>query len=289
MKQLLIVTNSQYANFGDGSFLNNGSIAFIKSSMEGKPNDVVFTKKPTENFSIILGRGNNQNFLIPEVDINSLQKSFTNRPTGSNNDPQQVNFEAIVTFPEIIPGNTYGIRIIKLGANVGERNTWTATYDVPLGSTMSKTDLRDKLTKQFYGLHECINIDNNSDSITIHGVDYTMWDVQLLDSMKQGSVSITQAENTVIDKAYLTNLASQCAAGKGYNYTDCGGTCLYSPEDIPEGEYCLFTLRFQVGRNAGKTRDEKVWQTVHIAVQDATLAATIKSILDVEGNAPNPA
>lgn len=285
MKQLLIVTDSEYANFDDNG-LKNGSIVFTKPSFNN--DDDIFETKITENFSIMLGRGNKSCFVIPEVDINSLQKSFTNRATGSSNDPQKVNFEASVYFPEITPGNTYGIRIIKLGTNVGERNTWTATYDVPLNSTMSKADLRAELIKQFYGLVEYVEVENNGDDIIIRGIDYTMWDVQLLDSMRQGSVGITQAENTVIDKAYLTNLASQCAAGKGYNYTDCGGTCLYSPEDIPDGDYCLFTLRFQVGRNAGKTRDEKVWQTVHIAVQNPPLAATIKSMLDVKGNFPDP-
>lgn len=282
MKQLLIVTDSQYG------VLKPGSIVIEEYNNDGTYTAVESTKKVSKNFAICLVRKDGI-FSIPEVDINSLQKSYTNFPTGSPGDPQQVKFEATCTFPEIIPGNTYGIRVIKLGANVGERNTWTATYDVPLDSTMSKTELMNELYKQFESLTEHLLLSpSGGDGITITGTDYTKWDVQLLDSMKQGTISITQAENTVIDKAYLTNLASQCAAGKGYNYTDCGGTCLYSPEDIPDGEYCLFTLRFQVGRNAGKTRDEKVWQTVHIAVQNNTVAGTIKNILDIEGNSPNP-
>lgn len=43
--------------------------------------------------------------------------------------------------------------------------------------------------------------------------------------------------------------------------------------------YVVYTLRFQVGRNSAKTRDEKVWQLVHIAVPNTgTLLGNLNTI-----------
>lgn len=283
MKQLLIVTDPQYANVVDG-LLNNGSIAFTKPSFNTK-SDNALTTKPTENFSIVLGRGNNQNFLIPEVDINSLHVS------GAQNEGYSGSYTGSVSLESVTPGNTYTVKLIKLGANVGERSTWTATYTVPLNSTKTAADVVKEWEKQLQGLTEQgIRINTGLDNtIQFDSYDYTKWRIQVADDASDCTVDETQAAPLRIDKDYITDLASQCAAGKGYNYTDCGGTCLYAPEDIPDEKYCLFTLRFQVGRNTGKTRDEKVWQTVHIAVPDvksgdgstASLIQTIAAVLGI--------
>lgn len=280
MKQLLIVTHSEYADFDENGILKEGSIACVNpSTVDG--DGVLKVEKATENFSIMLGRGSkNQPIVIPEVDINSLQVFATNKASNYPSKYKKVKFSATITPPEIYYGNTHGIRIIKLGADVGERNTWTATYDVPLDSTMNTYQLMEELLKQFEGLTGYLEFNLTEEgNMEITGLDYTKWDVQLLDIMREGNVEIIQAEHMVIDKNYLIKLASQCVAGKGYNYTDCGGTCLYSPEDIPDQEYYLITLRFQVGRNAGKTRDEKVWQTVHIAIYDDRALSYVSTVL----------
>ena len=79
MKQLLIVTHSEYADLDDNGVLKKGSIACVKNSEESFYNRIL-RQKATENFAIMLGGDSkNQPIVIPEVDINSLQVSFTDK------------------------------------------------------------------------------------------------------------------------------------------------------------------------------------------------------------------
>ena len=85
------------------------------------------------------------------------------------------------------------------------------------------------------------------------------------------------------DVAYIKDLASQCAAGKGFDYVEGDGKEIYPgyPEALDGTTYNIYTLRFQVGRKSAKTRDEKVWQLVHIAVPtDATCKSSLEDILE---------
>ena len=102
----------------------------------------------------------------------------------------------------------------------------------------------------------------------------------------------TAAEPTIGDKAYIQDLASQCAAGKGFTDTHNNGDGIYPgyPEAVQDliptttagaAGYIVYTLRFKVGRDSAKTRDERVAQLVHIAVSAAatTLVASLDAIL----------
>ena len=88
-------------------------------------------------------------------------------------------------------------------------------------------------------------------------------------------------EKTIGDKAYIQDLASRCAAGKGYNLLGDDGKEIYPgyPEDVEDlvpntsgssgastAGYAIYNLHFATRRLAGKQLNELVWQYVHIAV-----------------------
>ena len=87
---------------------------------------------------------------------------------------------------------------------------------------------------------------------------------------------VTHGKKAVCDKAYIQDLASRCAAGKGFNYAADDGKELYPdyPEVVADDQYVLYSLRFAVPRVASKQRDEVVYQLVHIAVPVGSDAIT---------------
>ena len=114
------------------------------------------------------------------------------------------------------------------------------------------------------------------------------------DSLHGTAITTTPSKPNIGDKAYIENLAQQCAAGKGFNYLARESRDIYpgypeNVEEIAQAElatkgYVVFNLRFATKREAGKTMDEAVWQYVHIAVpKNNTSYSTIAAILP-EGN-----
>jgi hypothetical protein len=98
------------------------------------------------------------------------------------------------------------------------------------------------------------------------------------------TVSVTYGRKAIGDKADIQDLASRCAAGKGFTDTYRDGDTIYPnyPETVEDTTYNVYTLRFRVGRDSAKTRDERVWQIVHIAVPDeATAGKAIEDMLPV--------
>lgn len=63
----------------------------------------------------------------------------------------------------------------------------------------------------------------------------------------------------------------------------------YYPETVAEDKYNLVHLRFAVGRDSAKQRDERVWQEVYIAVPqtDSTLYTKLKTIFGIGGSSSN--
>ena len=86
------------------------------------------------------------------------------------------------------------------------------------------------------------------------------------------------------------DLASRCAAGKGFNYTAQDASEIYPgyPEEVEDTTYTMYTLRFAVPRVAAKQRDEVVYQIVHIVVPSAaTVVTTLDTIFGL--NSPSSA
>ena len=280
MKQLLIVKkgttlNANTSDNKDLSSLSAGAIAFLELDGTG-----VLNAAPKHNFAIALGRANSPAFVIPEVDIDTLHISKSMPALGKK-------FTASITIPTVAPGKTYTLVLIKNGTVPHERNTWTATETIAAGdTTTAASDIAAKLRAYFTSMANSGSLDivvsGTSATVTITGKNYgDSWTLKAADDLSGTSITATAAEPTIGDAAYIQELASKCAAGKGFTDTYRDGDTIYPgyPEAVEnltpntsgtdgvstEG-YAVFTLRFAVGRASAKTRDERVNQVVHIAV-----------------------
>lgn len=280
MKQLLIVKKGTTLNAGISdnknlSSLSAGAIAFLELDGTG-----VLNSAPKHNFAIALGRANSPAFVIPEVDIDTLHISKSMPSLGTK-------FTASITIPTVAPGKTYTLVLIKNGTVPHERNTWTATETIAAGdTTTAASDIAAKLRAYFASMANSgsleVVVSGTSATVTITGKNYGEgWTLKAADDLSGTSITATPADPTIGDAAYIQELASKCAAGKGFTDTYRDGDTLYPgyPEAVEnltpntsgtdgvstEG-YAVFTLRFAVGRASAKTRDERVNQVVHIAV-----------------------
>lgn len=289
MKQLLIVNKSAAYNakaIASGSnatpfdLSNLASGAIVMFELDATSVLSAGTA-PVKDFAIALGRPNNSPaFLIPEVNINTLQVTKAVPVLGNV-------FSAVFTIPTPTAGKTYTIVLVKKGTVPGERNTWTATETIPTGTTVTAAQLATKLAASLNAAGVkgtgAINIDVTvaSAQVTIAGtVIGEQWEVKLGDDLYGTSVTTTVAKDTIGDKKYVQKLAQECAAGKGFTDVYPNGATIYpgypeavedlTPNSTTSGSstegYAIYTLRFAVPRVASKTRDEVVSQLVHIAV-----------------------
>lgn len=296
MKQLLIVNSGKALNATgatpyDLSGLEAGAITFFELGGSS-----ALAAAPTKNFGIALGRPNGQRaFVIPEVDIHTLSIVKALPKLGKA-------IKRKFTFPTPVKGEEYTIMFVKKGTVPHERNTWhcsvvatTTTAATEAGNL--KSVIEDKLGDHF-------TVTLSTADITIVGKTIgEQWEIKLIDGLTgvsfAGSTDFVDPEPTIGDKAYIQDLASQCAAGKGFEHTAAEGREFIPgyPEAVEDltpntsgasgastAGYAVYTLRFQVGRDSAKTRDEKVWQLVHIAVPvNNSSFSTINGILP-EGN-----
>ena len=280
MKQLLIVSNPTLnggaATPKDLSSMAKGAIGFYHLDDD----TAWLSTAVSKNFAIALGYGNKANaFVIPEVDFSSLtlQKATNKAAT---------TFTAKVTISSVTVGSEYTIMIVKKGVVFHERNTWTATS---YAKSTTVADVASDLVKQINASKETsgITASNEGGVITLTaaqpGIDFEIVCADELTNVKP--TSVTNGIAAILDKAYVEDLASRCAAGKGFNYTAEDAHEMYPgyPEAIADTTYVLYTLRFKVGRSAAKQRDEQVYQIVHIAVPSTaeTLIGNLDTILGV--------
>ena len=294
MRQLLIVKSPTSFNtpatpidngltshgVNDLSGLKVGAISFFELG-----NSVsVHESAPTKNFAIALGRKNNQHpFIIPEVDINTLHVTKALPYKGHQ-------FSVVFTMPTTIVGKEYTLRFYKKGVVPHERNSWTvsivaSTTTAATEATAFKKAMDSKISDKFN-----LTTSVSTAQITITGNNFEDWEVKAFDSLAGTNLVITNAEKNIGDKAFVADLASRCAYGKGFanTYNNGDSTIPGYPEDVEDftlndsGEnrngtdttngkystsgYAIYTLRFKVGREASKTRDERVWQNVYIAI-----------------------
>lgn len=295
MRQLLIVNSGKKLNAGtdvtpyDLSGLDAGSLTLFELGAgavlcDRDASPAIVAAMPTKNFAIALGRKNNQRaFIIPEVDINTLSVVKAKPIMGNQ-------FSVVFTMPTTVVGKEYTLRFFKKGVVPHERNSWTVT--IVAGTTTAATEatafkaaMDAKVSDKFQ-----FTTSLSTAQVTITGVNFEDWEVKAVDSLAGTSLTVTHAKKPIGDKAYILDLASQCAAGKGFEHTAPEGREFIPgyPEDVEDltlnasGEnvngvdttdgkwstagYVIYTLRFKVGRDAAKTRDERVWQYVYIAV-----------------------
>ena len=283
MKQLLIVKSSAALNGGatapkDLSGMAAGAIGFFAL------NDYTawLSAAPTTNFGIALGGGSKKPaFVIPEVDVNTLQITKSAYAAGTG-------YTASITIPSGTAGKNYTLVLVKLGVGInGERNKWTQSVHVPVGQTLTAADMAKKLRDGFQAMVDSGSIDvtigGSGAAVTVTGNVGDGWKLVASDDLYGTAVTETaKGVKTVGDKAYVEDLARQCAAGKGFTNTDLESQHIYPgfPEEVEDVHYTIFTLRFATGRVAGKQTDERIWQYVHIAVPETSAAlATITTIL----------
>ena len=299
MKQLLIVKSSAALNGGkdyptDLSGMTEGSIGFFELG-----GSAWLSAPATKNFGIALGRGaNSPAFVIPEVDIDTLEIVEAVPMKGTP-------YAASMTIPSGVGGKNYTLVLVKLGTGInGERYKWTQSVHVPVGGSMTANEMAKALRDGFQALVDAgeinVTIGGTNSSFTITGEIGDNWKLVPSDDLYGTSVTTTTvAVPSIGDKAYIQNIAQQCAANKGFTNTDLESQHIYPgyPEAVEDFElntsgsggasttgYSLITLRFATGRKAGKQTDERIWQYVHIAVPltltDSGYSA-IKAILPV--------
>lgn len=280
MKQLLIVNSSTTVNDKAPAAYDTlaaGEIAFFQV-LNGVSTQMSAGDIANGNFGIALGRPNGQvPFMIPEVDVKTLTYTKAAYDAGKA-------FKRKFTFPTPVVGTEYTILFVKKGTVPHERNTWhcsivAGTATASTEAAAFKAVIEDRLGDKF-------TVSVATAAITITGKNVgEQWDAKLLDGLAgvsfAGSTDFVDAAPAVGDAAYVKELASKCAAGKGFTdtYEDGATTIPGYPEAVePSGQYTIFTLRFAVPRVAAKTRDEVVNQVVHIACT-STQAEDIEDLI----------
>ena len=270
MKQLFIGQKKAYATSDakstDLTTVPEGTIALF-SLADG----TLLTKAPTANFSLAVGRATGKMpLMFPEIDIKSLTVNKATYEAGAK-------FTAKITVPTPAKGTHYTVVVTKKGTVFNERNNWSFTT---IATTELAADVAKQIVAQINGNKYQLGVTakNSGGAITItateKGKDYEVLGADGL--MGVALTDVTHGKKAVCDKAYIQDLASRCAAGKGFNYTADDGKEIYPgyPEVVADDQYVLYSLRFAVPRVASKQRDEVVYQLVHIAVPVGSDAIT---------------
>lgn len=270
MKQLFICKKNAYATAiaksTDLTTVPEGTIALFSLS-----DGALLTAAPTSNFSIVVGRATGKMpLMFPEVDVKSLQVTKASYEAGKK-------FTAKITVPTPEKGSHYTVVIVKKGTVFNERSNWTFTS---MATSTTAADVAKQIVSQINGNKYNLGVEasNTGGTITItaleDGKDFEVLGADSLSGVTP--TEVTHGKKAELDKADIQDLASRCAAGKGFTYTGEDGKEIYPgyPEVVSENQYTLYTLRFAVPRTSAKQRDEVVYQTVHIAVPVGAEAIT---------------
>ena len=278
MKQLLISQKKAYATSTakstDLTTVPEGTVAMFDLKTG---NLLTNAAKATGNFSIVVGRGTNKMpFMFPEVDLKTLEVTKATYADGAV-------FTAKITVPTPTVGEHYTVIVTKKGTVFNERSNWSFTAmakDTTAANVAKQIAAQINANKYQLG----VKAEYTGGAITITAVeagkDYEVLGADAL--LGVAPTEVTNGKKAVCDKAYIQDLASRCAAGKGFNYAADDGKDIYPgyPEVVDESQYVLYTLRFAVPRVAAKQRDEVVYQLVHLAVPVGSASiATLDVIL----------
>lgn len=271
MKQLFICQKKAYAESTakstDLTTVPEGTVAFFNLKTGAL---LTGDTEATDDFSIVVGRGTDKMPLVfPEVNLKTLEVTKATYQAGAT-------FTAKITVPTPEKGTHYTVVVTKKGTVFNERSNWTFTT---VATTTTAADVAKQITAQINGNKYQLGVSASysGGAITItaleEGKDYEVLGADGLIGV--APTDVTHGKKAELDKADIQELASRCAAGKGFN--DTYGDSIYPgyPEVVDEDQYVLYTLRFAVPRVAAKQRDEVVYQIVHLAVpvDSASLAA----------------
>lgn len=275
MKQLFICKKTAYATATakatDLTTVPEGTVALFSLS-----DGALLTAAPTSNFSIVVGRAKDKMpLMFPEVDVKSLQVTKASYEAAKT-------FTAKITVPTPEKGTHYTVVVVKKGTVFNERSNWTFTT---MATSATAADVAKQIVSQINGNKYNLGVEasNTGGAITITALEAGK-DFEVLGADGLSGVTpteVTHGKKAELDKTDIQDLASRCAAGKGFNYTGEDGKEIYPgyPEVVSEDQYTLYTLRFAVPRASAKQRDEVVYQIVHLAVPvGATAITTLDTI-----------
>lgn len=272
MRQIIVGHNKAYAastaTYTDLTKLAEGTIGIYNlsdGSLVSKKSDL------KSNFAVACGKGTNKMpYLIPEVDLKSLEVIKTKPVTGAT-------FTGKITVPTPVVGQHYTVIVTKKGTVFNERSNWTFTS---LASTTTAADVASDIVKQInansYNLG--VSASNTGGAITITasvlGTDYNIVGADALSGVDP--TDVTAGKYAILDKTDAADLVQRCVSGKGMNYLADEGKEIYPgyPEYLDSNSYVLYTLRFAVPRVASKQRDEVVYQILYLLVPSAAAAVT---------------
>ena len=278
MKQLLISQKKAYATSTakstDLTTVPEGTVAMFDLATGALLTNAA---KATGNFSIVVGRAaGKMPLMFPEVDLKTLEVTKATYADGAV-------FTAKITVPTPEKGKHYTGVVTKKGTVFNERSNWSFTAmakDTTAANVAKQIAAQINANKYQLG----VKAEYTGGAITITAVeagkDYEVIGADAL--LGVAPTEVTNGKKAVCDKAYIQDLASRCAAGKGFNYAADDGKDIYPgyPEVVDEDQYVLYTLRFAVPRVAAKQRDEVVYQLVHLAVPVGSASiATLDVIL----------
>ena len=243
--------------------------------------------KVANDFAIYLGNNNKAvPRSIPEVDVNSLRVVYSEY---AKKEKWSFAFD-IDTSKEytIYKGDILTFTFHKHGVPFNERNNWSFSFVAPSDIVLNEVNVgafTGLIDSEYAKVEDTLPvvISTSGTTINFESLDgESEFTVNVADDMPTMDVnSITHAKAAVNDTAYLKNLARQCAAGRGHNYTEGDVLDLY-PEfaSVPDNTtFTVFTLTWNVGRKSAKTRDEVVNQVLHIALPTGAAAiATLKTM-----------
>lgn len=277
MKQVIFAPNG----LGTGTFdpvdaANAGKVAICALSAPGTGVSTAIS----EDFKVVLGRGDTMPFTIDEVNYKSLKVEKA-APKAGVHYSLVLNVDAADTLVE---NEIYDFVIVLKGKHFNERNTYTFSYKAKSGEYAR--DLLEAFRLFITGNKDGLKLaaSGSSGSITISGIDYEDYEIKF-----EGATSsvITKGSEThgsvpTLDANYVKELMQNSASGKGFNYLYGEGKDIYPgyPEAVAPGTYYMYTLRFAVPRASAKTVDEVVNQLVHIIVPSAA-TTTLDTIFGI--------
>ena len=223
---------------------------------------------PTKDFAIMYRSGKTQAPSVFEVDYNTL--------TVVKSEPNIIfRIEHLITVPAGEMGNTYTVNLIKRNATTHERNVYRIS--VHLTADCTAKELSAKLVKQFDNIKDSIDIEGlitviqpaNTDKLAVT-VNPIYCNVSFTDKLTGIAVTETPAnqETVTLNEKDLYRRISECIGNRGVQYRYEEGPTIYPYVERLDASktYNVYTLRFATERKAAKTRDEQVWQLIHIIV-----------------------
>ena len=278
MKQLLISQKKAYATSTakstDLTTVPEGTVAMFDLATGALLTNAA---KATGNFSIVVGRAaGKMPLMFPEVNLKTLEVTKATYAAATT-------FTAKITVPTPTVGEHYTVIVTKKGTVFNERSNWSFTA---MAKDTTAANVAKQITAQINANKYQLGVkaEYTGGAITITAVeagkDYEVIGADAL--LGVAPTEVTNGKKAICDKAYIQDLASRCAAGKGFNYAADDGKEIYPgyPEVVDEDQYVLYTLRFAVPRVAAKQRDEVVYQLVHLAVPVGSASiATLDVIL----------